>query len=140
VLVLFGTHGRLAAGRYVVVPIAILVLMAVHGTNSPNRFAAGIAAAVCVVTFVAGIGTFWTRQPATLRCVRCPEWQQEVRAWRAGKSKVLVIWPYDTGVRWVIRLPKDQTPAALSPPAGSDTVMRAPRPRDRAWPKFSSVM
>ncbi|MDQ1479605.1 MAG: hypothetical protein QOI44_466, partial [Actinomycetota bacterium] len=38
VLVLFGTHGRLAAGRYVVVPIAILVLMAVHGTNSPNRF------------------------------------------------------------------------------------------------------
>jgi hypothetical protein len=126
VLVLFGTHGRLAAGRYVVVPIAILVLMAVHGINSPNRFAAGIAAAVCAVTFVAGIATFWTRQPATLRCIRCPEWQHEVRAWRAGKSAVLVIWPYDTGVRWVIRLPKDQTPAAGARPAGSDTVMRAP--------------
>ncbi|HTK17496.1 MAG TPA: hypothetical protein VL769_13960 [Acidimicrobiia bacterium] len=126
VLVLFGTHGRLAAGRYVVVPIAILVLMAVHGTNSPNRFGAGLAAAACAVTFVAGIATFWTRQPATLRCVRCPEWQQEVRAWRAGTSEVLVIWPYDTGVRWVIRLPKDQTPAAAARPDGSDTAMRAP--------------
>ena len=135
VLVLFGTHGRFAAGRYVVVPIAILVLMAVHGTNSPNRFAAGIATAVCVVSFVAGTAAFWTREPATLRCVRCPQWQQEVRAWRAGKSDVLEIWPYDTGIPWVMRLPKSgpessgevgQACAEREVTAGSDTVMRAP--------------
>jgi hypothetical protein len=104
VLVLFGTR-RGAGGRYAVVPVAILVLAAVHGAATARyKAAAGIGAALCACALVAGVATFWTGQPRTLRCVQCPDWHEQVRAWRAGRTTELRIWPYAGGVRWTVHL------------------------------------
>jgi hypothetical protein len=108
ILVLFGTRSS-AGGRYLVVPLAIMLLIAVYGISARNRVASGIASVVCIAALVAGISTFWTGQPTTLRCIRCPEWSQQVRSWRADHSRPLVIWPYRGKQRWVVRLADDQT-------------------------------
>jgi hypothetical protein len=123
VLVLFGTR-RGAGGRYAVIPIAILLLMAVHGITAQSRLAARIASTLSAVALVAGCSTFWTGQPTILRCINCPQWDQQVRAWEADHTRPLEIWPYRARSPWVIRLPRAQAPAAA--PTGSDTVMRAP--------------
>jgi hypothetical protein len=103
-LVVFGTR-RGAGGRYAVVPVAILVLAAVHVlTTARNRAAVGVAATLCAITFVAGIGSFWTSQPSTLRCRDCPVWRDQVRAWQAGRTDYLRIWPYTGAVRWSVHL------------------------------------
>jgi len=113
VLVLFGTR-KGAGGRYAVVPIAILVLTAVHVmTCARGRAAVGVAATLCAITFVAGIATFWTSQPSTLRCVACPAWRHEVRAWQSGRTDFLRIWPYTGSVRWAVHLPHVRQPPRL---------------------------
>ena len=103
-LVLFGTRVS-AGGRYAVVPIAILTLIVVLGTTGESRVAARIASVLCVVTLVAGLSTFWTAQPTGLRCINCPHWSREVRAWQTGKTNELAIWPYQGKTRWVVTLP-----------------------------------
>jgi hypothetical protein len=121
-LVLVGTR-RGAGGRYVVVPIAILMLMSVHAmTTARRRWAVGAASGLCLVAFVSGCSVFWTAQPSVLRCVRCPEWQQQVRTWRAGRTNALVIWPYST--RWTIFLPHHRPDFATE----SDERTMQPRP------------
>jgi hypothetical protein len=120
VLVLFGTRGS-TGGRYLVVPVAILLLMAVRGMSAQNRVAATIASAICVVAFLVGCSAFWTAGPTVLRCINCPEWSHQVRAWQANHARPLVIWPYRAKTPWLLRLPPAQPPAA-----GSDTTMRAP--------------
>jgi hypothetical protein len=110
-LVLFGTRGS-AGGRYVVVPIAILLLISVHAmTTARNTVASGIAAAFCLVAFVAGCSVFWTAQPTQLRCIRCPQWQQQVRAWQAGRTDRLLIWPYSKAT-WTLTLPHHRSDTA----------------------------
>jgi hypothetical protein len=104
IMVLFGAR-QSAGGRYAVVPIAILLLIAVYATTGRNQVAAGIAAALCLVTFVTGLSTFWTSQAAALRCRDCPAWSRQVSAWQSGKTNQLVIWPYWLKSRWVITLP-----------------------------------
>jgi hypothetical protein len=104
VLVLFGTRQG-AGGRYVVVPVAILLLIVVHGTTARNHTSAAIASTLCVVTFVAGLSAFWTNEPSKLRCRNCPQWSHEVRAWESGRTNQLEIWPYWLKSRWVITLP-----------------------------------
>jgi hypothetical protein len=104
ILVLFGTRGG-AGGRYAVVPIAILVLAAVHVmTTARNHVAATIAATFCAITFVAGLASFWTSQPSTLRCRDCPVWHDQVHAWQTGQTNFLRIWPYTGDVRWSVHL------------------------------------
>lgn len=113
ILVLFGTRSS-AGGRYIVVPIAILLLIAVHGISAQNRLAAGIASALCVVTLVAGCSSFWTGQPAVLRCIKCPQWTEQVRAWEADHARPLVIWPYRPKAHWRVRLPHGSGPGGNS--------------------------
>ena len=119
VLVLFGTR-RGAGGRYAVVPVAILVLAAVHvAATARYKLAAGIAAALCACALVAGVTTFWTGQPRTLRCIDCPDWREQVRAWRSGRTTELLIWPYGGTVRWAVHLRRVHPPAAgprIGPP------------------------
>jgi hypothetical protein len=107
VLVQLGSFGE-AGGRYAVLPIAILILLVVHGaaTAPPGWLRTG-AIAACGVVFVFGVLQFWTRQPARLRCDRCPEWDRQVEQWEADPDDPLVIWPYDDGERgrWRIELP-----------------------------------
>jgi hypothetical protein len=123
-LVLFGTRNG-AGGRYAVVPVAILVLAAVHVmATATNHAAIGVAATLCAITFVAGMASFWTSQPSTLRCNDCPVWQEHVRAWKAGRTDFLRIWPYAGGVRWTVHLRHQR------PPAGrAGTGLPAVRPR-----------
>jgi hypothetical protein len=124
ILVLFGTR-RGAGGRYAVVPVAILVLAAVHVmATARNHAAIGVAATLCAITFVAGLASFWTSQPSALRCNRCPAWQDQVRAWQAGQTDFLRIWPYTGDVRWSVHLRHQRRPRE---PAGP--VLRADRPR-----------
>jgi hypothetical protein len=104
ILVLFGTR-RGAGGRYAVVPVAVLVLAAVHVmTTARHRAAVAVGAALCALTLVAGVGSFWTSQPSTLRCRDCPVWSEQVRAWQAGRTNFLRIWPYTGDVRWSVHL------------------------------------
>jgi hypothetical protein len=124
VLVLFGAR-QSAGGRYTAVPIAILLLIAVHATTGRNQVAAGIAAALCLVTLVTGLSTFWTREPALLRCIKCPQWSNEVRAWQSGASDQLTIWPYGGKLRWFVTLPHQRPERANA----------APRPVDDSPPK-----
>ena len=110
-LVIVGTR-RGIGGRYVVLPIAILLLIAVHAmTTARRRWAVGAASALCLVALISGCSVFWTAQPSQLRCVECPEWQQQVRTWRTGRTDVLVIWPYST--RWTVILPHHLPGSAL---------------------------
>ena len=118
ILVLFGTR-RGAGGRYAVVPIAVLVLTAVHVlTTARNRAAIGIAATLCALTFVAGVSSFWTSQPSTLRCRDCPAWDAQVRDWRAGRTNFLRIWPYTDDVRWSVHLRRQRPQGVNSPRQG----------------------
>jgi hypothetical protein len=130
VLVLFGTR-RGAGGRYAVVPVAILVLAAVHvAATARYKAAAGIAAALCACALVAGLATFWTGQPRTLRCIDCPNWQDQVHAWRAGRTTELRIWPYGGAVRWAVHLRRvHPTPGGpgFTPPSRPDSVPVARR-------------
>jgi hypothetical protein len=131
VLVLFGTR-RGAGGRYAVVPVAILILAAVHGAATARpRAAAAISAAFCALALVAGVTTFWTSQPRTLRCVQCPDWQQEVREWRAGRRTQLRIWPYDGATHWSVRLGRAH-PRNRGAATGADPPPRARNRRDEA--------
>ena len=115
-LVLFGTRHD-AGGRYAALPIAILLLISVHAMSTTRyRAAAGIAAAFCLVSFVGGCSAFWTSQPSTLRCIKCPQWNQQVSAWRSGRTDHLVIWPYTKSV-WTIALPH-QSPRARRQQSG----------------------
>jgi hypothetical protein len=103
-LVLFGTRHD-AGGRYAVLPIAVLLLISVHAmTTARFRVATGVAAAFCLVSFIGGCSAFWTGQPSALRCINCPQWDQQVSAWRAGRTDHLVIWPY-TKATWTVALP-----------------------------------
>jgi len=121
VLVLFGTR-RGAGGRYAVVPVAILVLAAVHVAAAARyKVAAGIATGLCACALVAGLTTFWTAQPRTLRCVGCPDWSEQVRTWRSGRTTELLIWPYGGKVRWSVHLRR-----VHAPPGGPGTG--PPRP------------
>ena len=120
---LFGSR-HTAAGRYVVAPVAILLLIVVHGTTARNRVAVAIAATVCAASFVAGCSAFWTSHPSTLRCVNCPQWHREVAAWQSGRTTALEIWPYDTKLRWVVHLPRHT--AAARPPNPSPPGVFAP--------------
>jgi hypothetical protein len=122
-LILFGTRGT-TSGRYAVVPIAILILIVVHGTTGRNRLSAGIATLLCVVTLVAGVPEFWKSDP-TYTCRNCPRWSHEVRAWQSGASDELTIWPYGGKLRWFVTLPH-QRPA----PANAER-----RPVDDSPPK-----
>ena len=118
VLVLFGTR-RGAGGRYAVVPVAILVLAAVHvAATARYKVAAGIAAVLCACALLAGVTTFWTGQPRTLRCVDCPDWRQQVRVWRAGRTTELLIWPYGGAVRWIAHLRRVHPPPPARPARG----------------------
>jgi len=113
-LVLFRSRES-ATGRYAVVPIAILLLLVVHATTGRSQVAAGVASLLCFVTLVAGVSTFWTSQPTILRCIKCPQWSREVRAWQMGKSNRLAIWPYDGRTRWFVSLPHHPAPATAEP-------------------------
>ena len=125
ILVLFGTR-KGAGGRYAVVPVAVLVLAAVHVmTTARNRAAIGVGATLCAITFVAGLGSFWTSQPSTLRCNDCPVWHDQVRAWQAGRTNFLRIWPYTGNVRWSVHLPHQQPAAG---PTGAGAEAERPRP------------
>ncbi len=137
VLVVFGTR-RGAGGRYAVVPVAILVLAAVHVlTTARNRAAIGIAATLCAVTFVAGLASFWTSQPSTLRCRNCPVWHDQVRAWQAGRTDYLRVWPYTGDVPWSVHLrhqrprvgPAGTRPAAQRPPGSGARPQGVNSPR-----------
>jgi hypothetical protein len=102
-LVIFGSRNG-AGGRYAAVPIAILLLMAVHAMATARlRWASAIAAAMCLAALVVGCSQFWTRDTRVLRCQHCPDWQQQVTSWQAGRTDVLVIWPYSRS--WKIVLP-----------------------------------
>jgi hypothetical protein len=124
-LVLFGTkHG--AGSRYAVLPIAILILISVHAMASARyNLAAGIAAAFCLVSFIGGCSAFWTGQPTTLRCINCPQWSQQVSAWRAGRTDHLLIWPYSGKATWTVALPPHRPGGAI----------RSPRPSARPAPR-----
>jgi hypothetical protein len=108
ILVLFGTRGS-TGGRYLVVPVAILLLIAVYGISARNRAASVMASVICIAALVAGASSFWTGQPTTLRCIRCPQWSQQVRSWQANHSRRLVIWPYRAKQPWVVRLSEAPT-------------------------------
>ena len=104
-LIIFGTL-RAVGGRYVVVPIAIMLLMAVHAmTTARPRWAVRLSSALCAVAFVSGCSVFWTGEPSTLRCIKCPEWQHQVRTWRAGHTDRLLIWPYTGRIQLTVHLP-----------------------------------
>jgi hypothetical protein len=97
-----------ATGRYVVLPIAILTLAAIHGAATcAHPRVAMVGVGLCVVVLIAGLSSFWTRQPTLLRCEDCPEWRVQVRAWEAGGSGRIDIWPYDRG-EWVVQLDRDE--------------------------------
>src|SRR5439155_14699513 len=133
VLVLFGTR-RGAGGRYAVVPVAILVLAAVHvAATARYKAAAGIASALCACALVAGLTTFWTGQPRTLRCVDCPDWREQVRAWRAGRTTELLIWPYGGAVRWTVHLRR-----VHRAPAGPGSGLRSPPGAAEAAPRYTA--
>ncbi len=124
ILVVFGTR-KGAGGRYAVVPVAILVLAAVHVmATSRNPAAIGVGTTLCAITFVAGLASFWTSQPSTLRCNDCPVWQHQVRAWQDGRTDFLRIWPYAGDVRWSVHLRHQRPPAGPAEPG-----LRAERPR-----------
>ncbi len=96
-----------ATGRYAVLPIAILTLMAIHGAaTSVHPWAPKVGVGLCAIVLVAGLSGFWTRQPTLLRCQGCPQWSDEVREWQAGNTTTLAIWPYDRG-SWTIELHHD---------------------------------
>jgi len=107
ILIQLGSFGE-AGGRYAVLPIAILTLLVVHGaaTARPGVLQFG-ALALCGLVLLVGLWQFWTRQSARLRCIDCPEWDQQVERWRHDHDLPLVIWPYEGEVRggWQIRLP-----------------------------------
>jgi hypothetical protein len=103
ILIVFGNR-RSPTGRYAVVPIAILVLMAVHGLSAEPRWASRAAAMLCLAALVAGCSVFWTESRVLMRCAGCPDWRRQVAAWEAGRTNVLVIWPYP-GNQWKIYLP-----------------------------------
>jgi hypothetical protein len=93
-----------ATGRYAVLPIAILTLMAIHGVaTSVHPWVTKVGIGLGAVVLVAGLSGFWTRQPTLLRCQGCPQWSEEVREWQAGYTTTLAIWPYDRG-SWTIEL------------------------------------
>jgi hypothetical protein len=130
-LVIVGTRQGIG-GRYVVLPIAILLLISVHAMGTARRqWAVGVGSALCLVAFVSGCSVFWTAQPSVLRCVRCPEWSQQVRTWRTGRTNVLVIWPYS--MRWTVVLPHHRPDSATGSDAsrirttGSAHEMRSAR-------------
>jgi hypothetical protein len=106
-LIQLGAFGE-AGGRYVVLPVAILTLLAVHvaATARVDWLQFG-ALMLCGLVLVVGLSQFWTRQAARLRCTDCPEWDQQVERWRRDHDRPLVIWPYEGEVRgrWRIRLP-----------------------------------
>jgi hypothetical protein len=102
VLVNFGA-GSIPGGRFAVVPIAILTLIAVHGASTARpTWLARTGAALCGIVLFFGLLGFWTHQARTLRCIDCPHWEDEVRRWRAGETDQLAIWPYPG---WFVRLP-----------------------------------
>ena len=103
VLVQVGSIGGGVGGRYSVVPIAILTLMAIYGATMATERGVRIAAAVLLgCSLLGGLAAFWTESPTTLRCLDCPDWRQEVQQWQAGESDTLEIWPYDAEKPWVI--------------------------------------
>jgi hypothetical protein len=107
-LVLYGAHE--GGGRYSVVPIGILILALVHGAATTRQpFLAFGATALCAVVLISGLAAFWTYGSTRLRCQNCPEWQDQVREWEAGRRNDLRIWPYDGDYVWRIRLPHDAT-------------------------------
>ena len=107
VLIQLGSFGE-AGGRYAVLPIAILTLLAIHAAATAR---AGLlqlgAVALCGLVLVVGVFQFWTRQPERLRCIDCPEWDRQVERWEQDHDRPLVIWPYAGELRdeWQIRLP-----------------------------------
>jgi hypothetical protein len=126
-LILFGTR-RGAGGRYVVVPVGILLLMSVHALAAARaRWAAVVAGGLCLLALGSGVSEFWDRDPS-MQCVQCPEWDQQVQAWRGG-ADVLVIWPYAR--RWVVALPHAKPEdAAAGPPSCMSPAVAADPPPD----------
>lgn len=115
-LVNYGALGG-ARGRYIVMPIAILTLMLVHGAAvSEQRVLARIATVMCGVVLVAGLSNFWTTKPSLYRCINCPQWSAEVQLWKAGKINAIPIWPYPN-LGWSVLLPQHLRSSAptLSP-------------------------
>ncbi|HEY5173059.1 MAG TPA: hypothetical protein VIK54_15150 [Acidimicrobiia bacterium] len=104
-------------GRYAVVPIAMLTLALIHAAARARHTTARIISrGLCATILIFGLANFWTFQPATLRCIRCPRWDRQVHAYAAGVTDQLQIWPYAKKQRWSITLPKRaQTHASTSP-------------------------
>jgi hypothetical protein len=109
VLVQLGSIGGGVGGRYSVVPIAILTLMAIYGATMATDRGVRIAATVLLgSSLVTGLAGFWTEAPAMLRCIDCPDWSREAEQWQAGEADELEIWPYDGERPWVIRPARDR--------------------------------
>ena len=119
VLVQVGSIGGGVGGRYSVVPIAILTLMAIYGATMATGRGVRIAASVLLASSLLwGLAGFWTENPTTLRCVGCPDWAEEVEQWQAGDSDELLIWPYDAESPWIIRLPARSVTSGPDPSGG----------------------
>jgi hypothetical protein len=147
VLVNLGANGQLAVRRYAVVPDAILTLALVYGAAVADwNWRGFVATALCGLVMIAGLANFWRDDPPGryLRCVACPEWDDEVRAWESGETDELEIWPYPgrsmtlrnpnrveqtrrpfaTGEKGQIERPLDD----VTFPAGASPPRPAPRP------------
>jgi hypothetical protein len=107
VLVQFGAFGA-ATDRYAVLPIAVLTLFTVYvAATARVDWVQWCALALSGLVLFVGLSQFWTRQSARLRCIDCPEWDQQVERWRQDHDRPLVIWPYagEQRGRWRIHLP-----------------------------------
>ena len=106
-----GSIGGSVGGRYAVMPVAILTLMAIYGASVASGRAIRIASsALLVSSLLWGLAAFWTEAPKSLRCIDCPEWRDEVARWQAGETRELRIWPYDRKTEWLVKLPGVVTP------------------------------
>jgi hypothetical protein len=115
------------AGRYAVVPIAMLTLALIHAAaRARHTIARVISRGLCASIFVFGLANFWTYQPEILRCIRCPRWDRQVDSYSAGVTDELEIWPYAGKKRWTIVLPHRAGihTSASTAPAGNDLISR----------------
>lgn len=94
------------AGRYAVVPIAILTLALIHAAARARHMTARvISRGLCAAIFIFGLANFWTYKPEILRCIRCPRWDRQVHAYSTGVTDQLQIWPYAGKEQWTLVLP-----------------------------------
>lgn len=111
-LVNYGAHNG-AGGRYAAVPIAILTLMLIHGAaTTEHLWLARAATVLCGVVLVAGVANFWTTKTTLLRCEHCPQWEQQLNEFKAGRIDDVKGWPYpDLG--WDVPLPVSVRSSAI---------------------------